>query len=229
MRKKLSFLILLLITFSCEKTPLMTENEGEAVQKVADFFGGYCKLSKGFESENTNIKTYSELEVSESVLLKDSPQKKYTSHSGNIAYLFYSNLGNEKDNHEEIRVRIISENGETSDYQYLKTELQEIDQLISNMNNTTEIIKKSDFEKVKNLFDKTVQVETTQIKNLFKNIESKFGKTTDYQFQGFEFLESDNYGDIVQLRLVQIMEKANLYITLNYKRSSKGLLSIEFE
>ena len=229
MRKKLSYLILLLITFSCEKNPLMTKNEAEAVQKVADFFGGYCELSKGFESENTNIKTYSELEVSESVLLKDSPKKKYTSHSGNIAYLFYSNLGNEKDNHEEIRVRIISENGENSDYQYLKTELKEIDKLISKINNTTEIIKKSEFEKVKNLFDKTVQVETTQIKDLFKNIESKFGKTTDYQFQGFEFLESNNYGDIVKLSLVQIMEKANLYITLNYKRSSKDLLSIEFE
>jgi hypothetical protein len=103
MRKTLSVLVLIILC-SCNKVT-ETENEINAVQEVLNFYNGECLKSKGFEKNNGVDKHYYEIEISKSEFLNQSPDK-LKSHSANIAYLFYSNLKNEKSNYDEIKVKI---------------------------------------------------------------------------------------------------------------------------
>lgn len=227
MRKSLFLIILLSIFYCCKKNILITEIEKNSVQKVVNFYNGECKNFIGFESENTNVETYFELELSKSQLLEESP-KKLKLHSGNIAYLFYSNLKTEKDKYDQIRVKIITENGNISNYNYSINEIKEIEKFITKLNNISELIKTEKYENIKKLFDKTIKIKSIELKELFKNVENQFGLLKEYQFQGFEFMESDNFGEVIKFNIIQIMEKANLNMTLIFNRKERNLLTIEY-
>jgi hypothetical protein len=228
MTKKIIYLILISIFISCKKNILVTENEKNSVQKVVDFYNAECKSYKGFESENTNAKIYFELEISKSELLEENPEKLKL-HSGNIAYLFYSNLETEKDKYDEIRVKIISKNGEISDYKYSNSEIKEILNFIYKIDKISELIKTENFEAIKNLFDKSVGIETIELEELFKNVENQAGVLKQYQFQGFEFMETDNFGEVVIFNIIQIMKEANVNMQLIFNRKEKNLLTVEFQ
>jgi hypothetical protein len=228
MTKKIICLILISIFISCKKNILVTENEKNSVQKVVDFYNAECKSYKGFESENTNAKIYFELEISKSELLEENPER-LSLHSGNIAYLFYSNLETEKDKYDEIRVKIISKKREISEHKYSNSEIKEIENFVIKIDKISELIKTRNYEAIKNLFDKSVQIETIELEELFKNVENQFGILKQYQFQGFEFMETDNFGEIVKFNIIQIMKKANINLTLMFNRKEKNLLTFEFQ
>lgn len=225
MRKILSVLVLIILT-SCNKIS-ETENEINSVQAVLNFYNGECLKSKGFDKGNGADKQYYEIEISKSELLNQS-QDKLKSHSANIAYLFYSNLKSEKLNYDEIKVKINLSNGESQSFRYSDKELNEIEKLQSKINEIIEFIKTNNYEKLAKQFQDSIKVEQKTISELFTSLQSKYGKISKTQFQGFQFEDSNNFGKIVIIREALVFEKISASMNLIFNRETKKIISVEF-
>ena len=224
MKKILTTLIFLSI-ISCKIGE--TETEKNAVQKVLDFYGGLCLKSKGFETKNGVQKNYYELVMSKSTLLnQDSNHLK--SHSANIAYLFYSNLKDEKGNYNEVRVKINLENNDSETFQYADKDLIEIENLLPKVAKITKNILQNDYQTLASQFDKSFGIKKENIEELFTSIESVNGKIKNSQFQGFVFAKTDNYGDVILIRQILVLEKVNANMLFIFNRKNKSLIRIEF-
>lgn len=224
--KKIIPVLILISIISCNKLG-ETETEKYAVQKVLNFYDGECLKLKGFETKNGVEKDYYELIMSKSALLNnDSTHLK--SHSANIAYLFYSNLENEKSNYNEIRIKINLDNGKRESYNYSDKELIEIENLTPKVNNITKCILEKDYEKLITEFDKPKEVKKENIVELFTKLERLHGKVKSSQFQGFAFITIPDYREVILMREVLTLDKISGNMLLIFDRKSKKLLSIEF-
>lgn len=228
MNKILTFLFLTLIIISCKKDIGVTEKEVNAVQQVLNFYDGECLRHKGFKTKNGETITYFELEMSKSSLLENNA-KKLKPHSGNIAYLFYSSLDDEKSNYNQVRVKINLQDGTSSEFSYSDKEIGEIENLMPKIDNISDLTKNKDFESLTKLFDKSIELETSQIAELFNNIDNQYGILKQSQFQGFELLDTNNFGQVIKANVVQVREKVALTMVLIFKRNNQNLIAIEFE
>ena len=228
MNKTLTLLLLTLIITACKKDIGVTEKEVNSIQQVLNFYGGECLRHKGFESKSGETKTYFELEMSKSSLLENNSERLIP-HSGNIAYLFYSSLDDEKSNYNQVRVKINLENGTSSEFSYSDKEIEEIENLMPKIDNISDLIKKKDFESMTKTFDKSIELETSQIAELFNNIDNQYGVIKQSQFQGFQFKDTNNFGQVIKANIVQIREKVALTMVLIFKRNNRNLIAIEFE
>lgn len=228
MNRILTLLILTLLTTSCKKNIGVTDKEVNSVQQVLNFYDGECLRHKGFETKNGETITYFELEMSKSPLL-ESNAKKLKPHSGNIAYLFYSSLDNEKPNYNEVRVKINLQNGTSSEFAYSDKEIEEIENLVPKINKVTDLIERKVYETLAILFDKSIGLETSQIADLFNNLESEYGTVKQSQFQGFEFKDTNNFGKVIKVNVAQVRENIALSMVLVFNRVNQDLISIEFE
>jgi hypothetical protein len=227
MNKILTLLLLSITLISCKKNIGVTEKEVNAVQQVLNFYNGECLRHKGIESKNGETKTYFELEMSKSPLL-ESNATNLKPHAANIAYLFYTSLDDEKKDYNQIRVKINLQNGTTSQFSYSDKEIEEIEKLMPKIDNISQLIKNKDFETLTNLFDKTLELETSQIAELFNKLDNQFGNVKQDQFQGFEFKEMKDIGQVITINVAQVREKTALTMVLTFIRSNQNLISIGF-
>ncbi|MFD2907551.1 hypothetical protein ACFSX9_02270 [Flavobacterium ardleyense] len=224
MRKFLSVLFLITLC-SCNKLT-ETENEINSVQAVLNYYDGECLKSKGFEKSNGTDKQFYEIEISNSKLLNQSADK-LNSNAANIAYLFYSNLKNEKSNYQEIRVKINLSNGESQSFKYSDQEINEIEKLQPRINEIIEYIKTNNYEKLAGQFQDSIKVDERAISDLFTSLQSKYGKIEQTQFQGFQFEDSNNFGKLIIIREALVFEKIAASMNLIFNRESKNLISVE--
>ena len=228
MKRILTLLILTLISTSCKKDIGVTDKEVNSVQQVLNFYEGECLRHKGFETKNGETITYFELEMSKSPLL-ESNAKNLKAHSGNIAYLFYSSLDDEKSNYNQVKVKINLQDGTSSEFSYSDKEIEEIENLMPKIDNISDLIKKKDFDTLTKLFDKFIELETSQIAELFNNLDNQYGIVKQSQFQGFEYKETNNIGQVIKVNVVQVREKVALTMVLVFNRNNRNLIAIEFE
>ena len=228
MKRVVSILAVIIIVVSCNNNSSVTKNEVNAVQQVLNFYGGECLRSKGVKSENGNNTTYFEIEISKSELL-NLDSKNVLSHSANIAYLFYSNLGSEKANYNEIKVKVDLSNGSNQEFVYSNKELDKIEKLEPYLKRIIDKITNKNYKELSSLFDESVKVNPSSIGDLFSSLEGQYGEIKKSQTQGFENKKTNNFGDVVLVREILVLEKKSITMNLIFKKDSGKLISIEFE
>ena len=228
MKTKLFFLLLFITTFiSCKKVVDVTETEVNAVQKVLNFYNGKCLRSKGFKIKNSINSRNFELEMSESELLEHN-STKLKLHSANIAYLFYSNLKDEKNNYDEIIVKVNLKNGSSEEFIYTSKELQEVENLQIEVLKINELIVNKDYENLALQFESSINIDKENVAELFNSLEKQYGKILKTQFQGFELVETNNYGKVTKIGEALMLKNINPSMNLIFSRENKKLISIEF-
>jgi hypothetical protein len=224
---KYPLLIAFIILLSCSSKNIgVTEKEVAAVQKVLGFYGGVCLRHKGLNIKSGVKKRNFELEMSKSPLL-ENPFTGLNFHSANIAYLFYSNLGTEQSNYEEVKVTINQSNGKSSEFVYTNKDLTEIEQLNNQLQEITGLIVTKDYANLIKLFDRTIQVDKDGFDKTFSLLETKFGNIRKMQFQGFEFRQTDEMGQIIIISEALVFEKITGAMNLVFKRDSQALIGIQ--
>jgi hypothetical protein len=229
MKRCFLFFVISLL-FSCKKeenTNINTSIEYNAIQNVLNFYGGKCIKSKGYLYDNGNEKKYYEIEISNSELLN----KKINDlkiHAANIAYLFYSNLDNDKDKYQEIKVKIVLNDGRHEEFSYLSDNLIEIENIQPILNQIIDKIKKKKYDDLITTFDKSINIEVKSLEDLFSILENQYGKIGLIQLQGFEFRKSNNYGEAIIINQAVIFGKTALSMNLIFKRKDNKLITIEF-
>jgi predicted transcriptional regulator len=224
--KQISLIISLFLIFSCNKVGV-SKTEVQAVDKVLEFYGGEINRSIGFKTANAKKTDYFELKISKSQLLNND-QKDLTEHAGNIAYLFYSNLKNEKSNYDEIKVIIDLQNGESRSYNFPVNELKEIEALYQEIEKTNNSINNSDFKFLANQFDERIGTNEIELEKLLSQLHSNFGSIKQIQFQGFQFSNDKDMGDYIIVKEAIVLENDSIAMYLSYDRNTKKLIGIHF-
>ena len=232
--KQILQIVILLIIFSCNKIEV-SKTEVEAVDKVLQFYGGKVNRSIGFKIANGKKANYFELQVSKSDLLNNDI-KYLTEQAGNIAYIFYTNLKDEKSNYNEIRVKIDLDNGTSQEYNFSTTELKEIEELYPEIEKTNNFIKDADYKSLirdadyKSLATQNgeigVGITENKLKNIFDQRTSEFGNIKQIQNQGFSFHKSEYRGDFINVKEVILFDKNAEDMILSYDRKTKKLIAI---
>lgn len=219
--------IALILLFSCNKIGV-SKTEVKAVDKVIEFYGGQVNRAIGFKTKNSTKINYFELKVSQSQLL-NSDQRDLQAHAGNIAYLFYSNLKNEKSNYQEIKVQIDLQSGENRTYQFPVSDLMEVEKLMPVINKTNNFIKAEDYKAFATEFSPKYKIDDKALKNLFDELHAKFGEIKEIQFQGFTFAEHADAGSFISVKEVIILEKNAGRMLVNYDRKPQKVLGFSFD
>lgn len=215
--------------FSCSKMGV-SETEVKAVDKVLDFYSGKIERLKSFNLVNGKNTAYFELKISGSRLL-NLDQKNLTEHAGNIAYLFYSNLKDEKSEYDAIKVTIELANEETRNYAFPISELKEIEKLYPEVEKTNSSIKNADYKSLAaQTQDKNTNVNENEndLKKLFEELHARFGSIKEIQHQGWSFQNDSRNGDYILIREAVLFDKTSGSMYLSYARKTKQLLDISF-
>lgn len=211
---------------SCNKKDSL-KNEENAVQQVLNFYNGECLKSKGFELENGSNISFYELEISNSELLNLKSQN-LRKHSANIAYLFYSNLNNEKKNYDKIKVKINLSDGDVQEFSYSSDDLVEVEKIKTYRNQIVKNIMDNDYSSLIKMFDDSVSIKQEELSDLFSSIELQYGKVVKTQFQGFEYRESNNFGEVIVLNEALLYDKTALSMDIIFNKENMKVIAIEF-
>ena len=225
MKKNIIFL-LLIFTISCDKIS-ESKIEVNAVQQVLNFYNGKCLKSKGIDFKNNIKKKYYELAMSNSPLLEND-SKYINFHSGNIAYLFYTNLKEEKLNYDNIKVKITLNNGGYQDLMYSNKELLDVESYIPKISEITKQILAKDYDKLFSQFDKSAEVNKEKVAGLFKNLVNKYGEFKQCQLQGFVNIVTDQGEKVITFKEVVVLDKINGDMFLTFNKESRKLVYISF-
>lgn len=179
MRKFILIPFLLLI--SCNNI-LVSELEEQAVESVLDFYGGVCYRSKGFNSKNGETKTYFELKMTESEVIESQMNKVYLP-SSNIAYLFYKNLKEEKNNYDEVHVVLISQDKSEQEFVFPISLLEKVEKRMSVAEKTVEILKNKKIESLIPLLNnELIPFDKEELVLRLEEIELQFGDIKKFLF-----------------------------------------------
>ena len=117
----------------------ITDNEDKGVKKILNFYGGYCEYSIGATLSTTEDKKKSfELKLSKSEIL-DKFSKTPEIPASNLAYLFYTNLKEEKKNYDEIESVLLFNNREEYKTTFSSDQLEMIGEKMTVLNQVINI------------------------------------------------------------------------------------------
>jgi len=224
-------LIGLITTCGNVESPFITDTEVDAVESVLSFYGGICNRSKGFEMKNGVTETYFELKMSRSELI-ESYIEVLEMPASNVAYLFYSNLKDEKENYTHIKVIIQLPDNELEEFYYSVKDLNEISKLTNTLHHLSDNIKSNDYDRLLSLFDDDIAVNMTnlQIEKYCAPYDSLYGKIIRTEFQGFRFFKDETSNTpLVHLAGIMLREKDNTPISIYINRNSKKISTLKYE
>ncbi|WGH75752.1 hypothetical protein P8625_00900 [Tenacibaculum tangerinum] len=206
MNRILSLLICVFLVTSCgnkregeQKTGLLsnfisiTDNEDAGVKEILEFYGGQCKYAIGVSaSTKDGKKKYFELEMSKSGILEDNANR-IEMPASNIAYLFYRNLKEEKENYDEIHSIIVFEDGTKKTFEYSTETLELVDERMSLVNHTVDLLTKKDYESLKLLLNTELfEFDKNEFLTNIKKFEPQLGKIKEFRPFGFRIREAKN-------------------------------------
>jgi hypothetical protein len=168
----------------------ITDNEDKGVKEILELYGGQCKYAVGFE----NSKRYFELELSGSdIVEKQSEIAEMT--ASNVAYTFYKNLKDEKNNYVEIRTVLVFADSQKLSLAYPTRQLELIQKKMQVASKIVELIKKRDYTALRSAisddehltYDKDVLIENMKVADIqFGNV------TTGFTPYGFRIQQAKN-------------------------------------
>lgn len=232
MKNIIRILLSIILLTSCNYTK-SSKLESEGVQKVVDFFGGTCTSSKGIRLEKGIPQEYFELKMSNSKLLNTYSNMPELVAS-NIAYIFYSNLGEEEKKYDYIEVVILFSDKNIYKYECSMDNIQKAYQLIPIWGEVTEKMKQQDCDSLLNYFDtNVVDVDVKFLKTYCNSYDSAYGKISKIEFQGFMLFDDgiEEYAGKTMIHLagITLREKKRIPISLYIDTKSKKILRMDTE
>lgn len=198
-----------------------TKNETEAVQAVADFYGGFCESIIGVSVSTENEKTRSfELKVTGSEALeqfKNSPEIA----ASNVAYISYTHLKDEKSNYSEIGSQLVFKNNEIFKSSYSPEDLELIHNKLKLIDRLTLLLKKQGYQEISPMLSEQSfsGEEKVRLVNDIASTDPQFGLLKGYTLLGFKM---NSYKEFNVLDVFVVMERAKEKIQLNVKIDLKA-------
>jgi len=212
----------------------ITDNEDNGVKKILNFYGGYCKYAIGASaSTEDGKKKYFELELSRShVLEKQRTNPELI--AANIAYLFFSNLKEERKNYDELHTVLIFADGKKETFEFPIEQLQLVENRMAVVNKIVAFIKDKNFEALRPMLVENglFPYDKNQLIANLKTVDPQFGNVTE-GFRPFGFrINKTKYGaEIVHIAGAVIRDKqSNAFsVDLNLNGKDDKAYKLEYE
>lgn len=172
----------------------ITDNEDKGVKEILEYYGGKCEYSVGASASTDGGKAkYFVLELSESQTI-ESYSKVAQMPASNMAYLFYKNLKDEKQNYNEIRTVIKLSNGEDISFNYSTDQLAIVEGRMPTVEKVVELIKTKQFQEIKPFLNDTsvAKYDKNELVTNMENVDTQFGEAIAFLPYGFRFNEYEN-------------------------------------
>jgi hypothetical protein len=236
LRKYAHALSIIMLSFTClsactshegeRKTGLLskmvdiTDNEDKAIKEIIGFYGGRCdygvekKVYIGRDNEtNFWIKFSQSANLDSFAQLPELP-------GSNIAYLFYKNLGKEKDQYDQIRSELVFSSSKKMVFVYTPLLLEKVKLKMQLVDKIVALIENKKFDDIKNFIAVDTSLFNYNVDELIANLkkaESQYGNASAFIPYGFKFLESPDGRDILHISglIVRDKQSNNFSVTLD--------------
>ena len=212
----------------------ISDNEDKGVKEILEYYGGQCKYAIGADAstDNGSIK-YFELEVSGSEVIE-----KYSNiaamPSSNIAYLFYSNLKDEKSKYDQIHTVLILKDNSKIDYKFSKEKLEIVDQKMNIVNKVVALLKEKNFDGIKSMLTSDTTFINLDKEKYIANITSadpQFGNIKEFTPCGFRFDETEDGSELLHISGILRRDKQSneFSVTIDPKSTKDEIIVMEYK
>lgn len=212
----------------------ITDNEDNGVKKILDFYGGYCEYAIGASaSTDDGKKKYFELRLSKSVGLEKQRANPELVAS-NVAYIFFTNLTEERKNYDEIHAVLNFADGKKETFEFPVEQLKLVENRMAVVKKIVAAIKKKDFEALRPiLIDNSLfSYDENQLIANLKIVDPQFGNVTEgFRSFGFRINETKSGIKIVHIAGAIIRDKqSNAFsVDLNLNGKDDKAYKLEYE
>ncbi|MBB6332926.1 hypothetical protein HNP24_003929 [Chryseobacterium sediminis] len=217
-------LLLLLSMFSCGKLATTSEDK-KSVDEILKFYGGYVETMKGVQTLNGKSGDFFEVEIKDSKLINSQPQRA-VSNAANIAFIIFQNQ--KPGEYDVIKTKLLLSDGASFTKSFTQKELQEVKDLYPEINKINSLLINKDDNGILEMFEPKFKPKKELVKETISRMDAQLGPITEIQFQGFEFLDNPNLGQIILIREVSKRDKVFPFINVAFDRKTKKMLNIEF-
>ncbi|MGE8537257.1 MAG: hypothetical protein ACN6OJ_21965 [Chryseobacterium sp.] len=221
--KILPFLLLLFL-FSCGKLATTSEDK-KSVDEVLKFYGGYVETMKGVQTLNGKSGDFFEVEIKDSKLINSQPQRA-VSNAANIAFIVFQNQ--KPGEYDVIKTKLLLSDGASFTKSFTQKELQEVKDIYPEIDKINSFLINKDDKGILEMFEPKFKPKKEVVKETISRMDSELGPITEIQFQGFEFLDNPNLGQMILIREVSKRDKVFPFINVAFDRKTKKMLNIEF-
>ncbi|WP_213278142.1 hypothetical protein [Chryseobacterium indologenes] len=222
--KILPFLLLSLFLFSCGKLATTSEDK-KSVDEVLKFYGGYVETMKGVQTLNGTSSDFFEVQIKDSKLINNQPQRAI-SNAANIAFIVFQNQ--KPGAYDVVKTKLLLADGASFTKSFTQKELQEIKDIYPEIDKINSFLINKDDNGILEMFEPKFKPKKEVVKETISRMDSQLGPIKKIQFQGFEFLDNPNLGQMILIREVSQRDKVFPFINLAFDRKTKKLLNIEF-
>lgn len=213
----------------------ISDNEDKGIKAVLTAYGGYCEylLGKSVDSKDGNDK-YFKLKLSKSDLVEN-----YKSHpkilASGIAYTFYSNLVEEKNNYTEIHSVLIFNDGNEVTYEYPASTLEKVYQKMNIVDSVVQAIKSKDFNNLKPILDNQsiFKYDKDELIRSLKKIDLEFGNVKSFIVHGFKIDKLENGMELLHVMGVLKRDIRNhefrMDLDINSKSNQAFMVDYKFD
>ncbi len=212
----------------------ITENEENGIKSILEFYGGYCKYSRGASiSTNGGKQKYFGVDLSESSTL-DETSLALKLVASNVARLFFHELKEERSNYDFVEVTL-KRTGETvKTFEVHSESLLLVEEKQKALEVVEKLTKSQSYVELIELFPKNAEIRSLESDKLVKNllaIDSIYGKVNQsILLLGFETFYHRSDDERIRLYCVQRRTKRNLNYKLDLAKSlsSKRMYNFDY-
>ncbi|RLJ23577.1 hypothetical protein CLU97_4351 [Chryseobacterium sp. 7] len=217
-------LLLLLSMFSCGKLATTSEDK-KSVDEILKFYGGHVETMKGVQTLNGKSDDFFEVEIKDSKMINSQPQRAI-SNAANIAFIVFQNQ--KPGEYDVIKTKLLLSDGASFTKSFTQKELQEVKDIYPEIDKINSFLINKDDSGILEMFEPKFKPKKEVVKETLSRMDSQLGPITKIQFQGFEFLDNSNLGQMILIREVSQRDKVFPFINVAFDRKTKKMLNIEF-
>ena len=211
----------------------ITDNEDKGVKEILEFYGGQCKYAVGASaSTDEGESKYFELEISQSEVI-ESYSNVAQMPASNVAYLFYKNLKEEKNNYNEIHTVLKFDDGNEMTFKYPVEQLDIVASRMPTVEKVVGLIKSKQFQEIKPLLNDTsvAKYDKNELVTNMEKIDSQFGEVKEFLPYGFRIKETEVGKRYLHISGAILREKQNHEFSVDFDldRPKDELLMIGYK
>ena len=154
--------------------------------------------------------------------------------SSNIAYLFYSNLKDEKSKYDQIHTVLILKDNSKIDYKFSKEKLEIVDQKMNIVNKVVALLKEKNFDGIKSMLTSDTTFINLDKEKYIANITSadpQFGNIKEFTPCGFRFDETEDGSELLHISGILRRDKQSneFSVTIDPKSTKDEIIVMEYK
>jgi hypothetical protein len=222
------------LTSSCTEitSSLVTENQRKGINDIASYYGGDCSYTIDYGISTDEGKTKKvEIKIKKSPIVEKFAKVEEMCAS-NAAYIFYTDLKEEKKGLDGIKVDLEFNDGNSSAYNYRSGVLDTITSNMPVLNKVIVLIEQRNYDSIISMIPDTLLMSRSKdsiIKN-FSTVDSLYGEVTNFQFYGFFVRKIENIQTLHMAGvLVRKKQNTNFNIEIDVNSKRHNLIELNYK